>query len=231
MQNNQLIIVTCTYNRPGRLNLIHHLFNLILNTDNANDILWIVIDDNDIFDPSLKNIFEDYSNIICLNVGPTKDKGHAQRNLAYEYIVSNNINGIVYNADDDNYYTKEIFNEIRKIKKIGIMPVGNIKDINSPHIEKPIIQDNKITSWNSPWKDRKYPVDMAGFAFHSSLLSNLEKPYWFHNGLGGESEFISRICQSPDELEILCDNCSKCYAFHNQLYEKFDYLNEKCVEK
>jgi hypothetical protein len=206
----KLIIITITYNRPKRIEMISHLKSIL---DDRNDVTWIVVEDDCSLNNQLKSILPRYSKYLC--IGPTKDKGHVQRNLALEYIVKNKLSGIIYNADDDNRYKPELFDEILKTKNFSILPVGNLGPNN---IEKPIISsNNKIIDWDANWKERKYPVDMAGFAFHSDNLKRLKKPYWQFNGLGGETEFIEKCIQSSEELELLCDNCTKVMVWHNGL--------------
>ena len=104
--------------------------------------------------------------------------------------------------------------EIRKVKQVAVLPVGNL----GPNgIERPIVVDGKIVAWDCGWSSRQYPVDMAGFAFHSDLLRNIEKPFWnVSGGRGGENEFLQRIVPENYELEVLCDNATKCFVWHNE---------------
>lgn len=208
--NTYLNIITCTYPRLGRINYLKHLKSLL---DNQNKIRWIVVDDNDIIDQELIDFLPNYA--IHLYCGPTRDKGHAQRNMALEYIHDNNLDGIIYNADDDNKFDNKIFDELRKTNHIGILPVGNFPTPKGGS-ERPIIINGKFKSWNSFWH-RKFPVDMAGFAFNATLLRNLKKPYWKHKGVGGESEFLSKIASSEKDLQFLCNNCNDTYVWHNEL--------------
>ena len=210
INNIYLNIITCTYPRPGRINYLNHLKSLL---DNEKNIRWIVIDDNDHLDQELSDFLPNYS--IHLYCGPTRDKGHAQRNMGLEYINDNNLDGIIYNADDDNKFDVKIFDELRKTTHISILPVGNFPTPRGGS-ERPIIINGKFKSWNSFWH-RKFPVDMAGFAFNSKLLKKLNKPYWKHKGVGGESEFLSKIAQSEKDLQFLCNDCNDTYVWHNEL--------------
>jgi len=213
INNKYLNIITCTYPRKYRIKYLSHLKRLLSAQKN---IRWFVIDDNDREDKTLKKFLPDFA--IYKHIGPTKDKGHAQRNLALEYIYDNRLSGIIYNADDDNKYDFRIFNEIKKTKRFSMFPVG--EDLFGPlgGPEGPIInKKNKFVQWNSSWDHRKYCIDMAGFAFDATLLHNIKKPFWSHVGLGGESEFIDKIISSVEEIEFLCDRCKTTYAFHNAL--------------
>lgn len=212
--NKYLNIITATYPRPYRLHYLNHLKTLLCFQDH---IRWFVIDDNYNIDKELQNFLPNFA--IYKNIGPSKDKGHMQRNLALEYIYDNKLDGIIYNADDDNRYDIRIFEEIRKTKHFSMFPVGgDIKGVETKS-ERPIVdtKTKKFIKWDSVWGDRKYPMDMGGFAFNSILLQKLQKPLWRHEGIGGESEFIDKIIDSVDDIEFLCNDCTQTWVFHNAL--------------
>jgi hypothetical protein len=174
------------------------------------NVLWIVVEDSPNTDQEVLEVLPE--NSIYLSCGPTKDKGHAQRNLALEYIKSHNLRGIIYNLDDDNKYDIRLFNELRKVKNVAFFPVGNL----GPHgVERPVVENGKFVRWEANWTWRKYCVDMGGFAFHSDLLKNIESPIWHYKGAGGENEFLQKILKSIDDVEFLCDNCKDVYVWHN----------------
>lgn len=216
---SHLILITCTYNHVNRLSYFKYLINNII--QNISNYTWIIVEDGSEIDISLnKLLIESGVNYQYLYYGPTKSGGNAQRNFALEYIHDTGLRGIIYNMDDDNLYKLPLFDELRKVKKIAIFPVGGWgRPLSDP--EKPILDNNyKFIGWNSAWQ-RKYATDMAGFAFSSSLLDSLSKPFWtFQNHGGGETEFIDRLIHNINDIEFnLCDNCSKCYVYHNQLRE------------
>lgn len=214
----KLILVTPTYNNPKRMFFINECIKVF---NKVEDLIWILCEDNNTIDNEVNEILSKSEiNYKYLAVGPTKDKGNEQRNFCYEYIVNNNINGIIYNADDDNEYDIKIFDEIKKTKNISIFPVGNL----GPNgIEQPVIEDGKILYWDAGWTSRRFPVDMGGFAFNSKYLykkNSENKKLWDFCGIGGESEFINYITNNDEELEFLCDNCNLCYVKHNELHKK-----------
>jgi beta-1,3-glucuronyltransferase len=206
----ELLIVTPTYARPDRLAYINRcidIFRLI------HDLRWIVIEDGLAPCPDLLSLLvSSQIPFHYLATGPSRDKGNLQRALAMQFVFDNKLEGIVYNADDDNLYEESLFCELRKIQFIGIFPVGNL----GPHgIEGPVVRNKRIVSWDCGWPERRYPVDMAGFAFHSSLLDCIPPPFWNHRGIGGESEFIERLISDSSEFETLCDDCTRCFVWHN----------------
>ena len=140
---DNIIFVTPTYKNHKRVFFISECIKVFSNIQN---LIWILCEDANSIDIEINEILSK-SGITYkyLSFGPTKDKGNEQRNFCYEYIVNNNINGIIYNADDDNEYDIKLFDEIKKTKNISIFPVGNL----GPNgIERPIIQNGKINKWN-----------------------------------------------------------------------------------
>lgn len=203
-----LLLITCTYNRPIRLNLIKNLSIMI---GKLKDVKWIIIEDDYEIDEEVRKVLPD--NAIYLPFGPTRSGGNAQRNYALEYIKKMGYQGIIYNMDDDNKYDIRIFDEIRKTKNVAFLPVGNLGPNN---IERPIVYNGKFIRWDANWRSRKYCVDMAGYAFNSNLLKKLNSPLWsyFRHG-GGEDEFLQKILNDINDAEFLCDNCTKVYVWHN----------------
>lgn len=216
---DKIILVTPTYNNFKRLSFIKECIKIF--SQNSN-LFWILCEDNNEINIDVENLLKNSGmNYAYIAYGPTRDKGNEQRNKCYEYIVNNKLEGIVYNADDDNEYQLELFNEIRKTKNVSIFPVGNLGPSN---IERPIVINGKVVKWDAGWLERKYPVDMGGFAFNSKFLyekQNKNLKLWDFAGLGGESEFLCSIINDTFPIEFLCDNCRVCYVWHNELHKKF----------
>ncbi|MDD5070157.1 MAG: glycosyltransferase family 43 protein [Candidatus Omnitrophica bacterium] len=207
----KIIVITCTYERPLRSKFIKRCIECF---QKVPELFWIVVEDAASPAIKIKELLEASGiKFEYLSIGPTADKGNSQKNLAIEYIRKKKLKGIVYIADDDNVYAKKLFQELRKVKRIAIFPVGN-KGPN--RIERPIVRDRKIVGWDAAWLERKFPVDMGGFAFNSEAIQGLDDQVWFWNVYGGETEFLEKFVKSKNELELLCDMCKKCYVWHNQ---------------
>ena len=92
----------------------------------------------------------------------------ASRRAGLTWILDNHdpgMKGIVYFADDDNTYDLEIFEQMRKTKKVSVFPVGFVGHKGSPGITSPIVKDGKVIGFSDDWfASRAFPVDMAGFA-------------------------------------------------------------------
>jgi hypothetical protein len=174
---------------------------------------WIVVEDGAELDREVSTLLAGL-NAIYLNIGPTRDKGNIQRNLAYETIRDRHIDGIVYNMDDDNLVYEPMCGELRKASFFAVFPVGNL---GPDGIERPVVMHGKIAGWRAGWAERKFPVDMGGFAFASHILFDLPSPVWSHVGIGGESEFIDRFVGSNDDLDVsLCHYSKMCLVYHNE---------------
>jgi hypothetical protein len=148
-----------------------------------------------------------------LHFGPTRCWGNAQREHALQCIKRNRIQGIVYLADDDNYYDSRIFAEIRQTSGVSVFPVGHL----GPNgIERPVVQNGRIVGWDAAWPERKFPVDMAGFAFDAALLDDVSGTIFDYGARGGETELLEKLISSDEELMPLCNDCSLCYVWHDQ---------------
>lgn|GEM_PF-2682767 len=233
----RIIAVTPTYPYANREKYFRRCVKTFRKVKN---FLWIIVEDGSSVDPKIKELL-DVSKIEYLYdcYGPTRDWGTSQRNYAFSLIRKEKLQGIVYVPDDDNFYNQRLFKEIRKTKKVSVFPVGHL----GPNlIERPIIKNKRIVDWDAYWKERKFPLDWAGFAFSSELLINhtgeflkgfnwtqavkdnivdpnmseSKRHAFLRAHKDGETEFLQNINISVDELEPLCNNCAKCYAWHNQ---------------
>jgi len=152
-------------------------------------------------------------------------RGVEQRNYAMD-LVQNRVGiapGIVYFGDDDNVYDVRLFNELRKIKRIGVLPVGYR---GGGHYERCIVNPDTGMVDSIVEKiptRRKYPVDMAGLAYHSSLLwsssskNGDNRPATFsHDWSNGQQEtrFLQQLVDSVQELEPLAYNCTHFFVWH-----------------
>lgn len=106
----------------------------------------------------------------------TSERGWYQRDMALNFIrenahdITNGNKGVVYFADDDNSYDTRLFNDyIRKVKKAGVWAVGLVGGVP---IEAPKVQNGKVVGWLVNWNaDRKFAIDMAGFAVSLNLIT------------------------------------------------------------
>ncbi|XP_049825320.1 galactosylgalactosylxylosylprotein 3-beta-glucuronosyltransferase 2 isoform X2 [Aethina tumida] len=147
-----------------------------------------------------------------------KHRGIEQRNAGLEWLrntLTTNDKGIVYFMDDDNTYNVKVFEEMSKINKVGVWPVGLVGGLNA---EAPVVENGKVVAYKSGWKvDRPFAIDMAGFAINLNLIltkTEAKFRYDVEKGLQ-ESVFLSYFT-TKDELEPLADNCTKVYVWHTR---------------
>lgn len=210
-EHQHIIFITATWNRPGRVHYLRRVGNILTAVDG---LTWLVVEDDSATHADVAAYLNDtgirHRYWAC---GPTNDKGNAQRNAAFEYIVDQRLNGVVYNGDDDNQYYLPLFEELRSVRGIGILAVANL---GPQGVERPIVVADKIVGWQAGWTERVFPVDMGGFAFNSDLLTGRSRPLWEHIGVGGESEFLIKIGAKVKDLELLGSGCAACYVWHNE---------------
>ena len=111
-------------------------------------------------------------------------KGVSNRNKGLHWILKHGVdNAVVYFADDDNTYDLRLFHEVRqflfvnilpdhtcvnifqlrKTKTVSMLPVGLVS--GSP-VSTPIVENGVYAGFYVGWDGkRKFPLDMAGFAF------------------------------------------------------------------
>lgn len=110
----------------------------------------------------------------------------------------------------------------------------------------------RITGWHTDMPLFKFPVNWNGFSFNTLQLADralfqVGRQAFFlclrccisisgqvgqcvleHGGQhGGESDFISRLCDSWDCLRVLCDNCR--IAWYRQALAPTDLLWPGCA--
>ncbi len=113
-----------------------------------------------------------------------------------------NVNAVVYFADDDNSYDLRLFTEyVRHVKRIGIWAVafsGNTM------VEMPEVQNGTIIAWNTSFAPKRtFATDMAGFAVNLKVLLK-EKDAKFHEKCKSsnfESCFLSQLQIKKEDME------------------------------
>lgn len=197
---------------------------------------WIVIEDTEEKTKLVANLLKE-SNLkyTHLNVKTQKSKhlsasGVEQRNAALDWLrdylkTAEDKRGVVYFMDDDNTYALKVFEEMRKVKKVGIWPVGIVGGMR---VEMPIVRDGKVKEFNAWWKPfRPFPIDMAGFAINATMfLDHPDAKFSRKVQSGFQESEILKYFTTTEELEPLADNCTKVYVWHTRT-QKPSILNPK----
>eukprot|EP01089_Gocevia_fonbrunei_P002946 TRINITY_DN12806_c0_g1_i1.p1 TRINITY_DN12806_c0_g1~~TRINITY_DN12806_c0_g1_i1.p1 ORF type:complete len:190 (+),score=30.02 TRINITY_DN12806_c0_g1_i1:330-899(+) len=150
-------------------------------------------------------------------------RGSDQRNEAFRWIRENlNVermnNSIIYCGDDDNRYDHRLFDVLRTVNRVGVLPVGLVGPTGlgseGPIVLKEMLpsgkENLKVVGWRSGWPGtpvRKFQIDMAGFAFCAAeLFINPDLIFNCTNPGFAEETFLNLFVNSLEELEVLTEN-------------------------
>lgn len=175
--SSQLILTIAlqTYQRLSRFpHLVKHeaLFAM-----SRADITWILVEDGDATDRAVAQLLAQSRLSTRYFASPSLSKaGHRgiiQRNLALQHIQEARLNGVIYFLDDDNLARSTLLDELQHLPRdaFTIFPVGNTGYFG---FEGPLLSADatQIEYWSCDYCSRRWNVDMAGFALHSSLLQH-----------------------------------------------------------
>jgi len=233
-----IYFVSPTYKRTSQmvdLNRLQQTLKLA-SIMNHERIYWIIVEDSPWCTKRVRDLLEssglDYAHdavltpkgVPVLTSKGAKGAGHrgvAQRNLALRIISSIGAEGVVYFGDDDNAYNTQLFSELPYTRKVGILPVG-FAALHTYERCEVSPATGRVIRFISGWEDnRKYPIDMGGFAFSTALL-HMYKPTFRNSSYAGhlETNFIELLVSGYDELTPLAANCTKVLVWHVKTYIK-----------
>lgn len=222
-----LYIVTPTFARREQVAELTRLAQTLLHVRN---IIWFVIEDATVCSPMVSQFLVRHQMPYIHMVAPLpevfigegqKPRGVSQRNAAIQWIMTHSDfpEGVLYFADDDNTYDLRLFDEIRKTKKISMFPVGLVA--GKAH-SSPVVKDGRVVGFSDPWMaNRKFPMDMAGFAVNIRMLkydpNKVAMP--FING-HQEDRFLKGLDFTWEDIEVLAEGCTKVWVWHTTTVEK-----------
>uniref|UniRef100_A0A7E4UXK8 Galactosylgalactosylxylosylprotein 3-beta-glucuronosyltransferase n=1 Tax=Panagrellus redivivus TaxID=6233 RepID=A0A7E4UXK8_PANRE len=205
-QDPTIIIITPTHKRPERLADMTRFAQTLMHVKN---IHWIVIEDAnhtvDAVDRLLQRTNIPYVYFFTTTKPGFPKRGWTHRNMGLEYVRKHyadyNKEAVVYFADDDNSYDIRLFDRyVRKVKTIGVWPVGLV---GGAIVEAPHVENGTITKWDVIYApSRKFAVDMAGFAVN--LRNILATNASFNEGCtksAPESCFLSQFGLDKSKVE------------------------------
>lgn len=215
--------ITPTYSRLAQKADLTRLSQTLMLVKNFH---WIIIEDSETKTKLVENLLKESGlKYTHLNVKTHKAKhstasGVEQRNAALDWLKGhlNQIEdkkGVVYFMDDDNTYSLKVFDEMRKIKRVGVWPVGIVGGMR---VEMPLVTDGKISGFNAVWKPfRPFPIDMAGFAINSTLFLDYPEAKFSRKVQSGfqESEIL-KYFTTKEAMEPLAEFCTKVYVWHTR---------------
>ena len=234
-----LYLITPTYTRLTQKADLTRLSHTLMHLQN---ILWILVEDRSSQSELVSNLLSrsgikhvhlstETPDVFRLQPGQRKyvqHRGVEQRNLALDWLRARPSlpTGVVYFMDDDNTYDLELFLHMRKVKKVGIWPVG-LSGGND--YEGPICKDGRVTGWYTIWDAKRvFPMDMSGFAIHLQQLINFPDVSWNRRSKVGnlESDLLIELGVEREDLEPIDDTCNRVLVWHTQTV-KFEYLKNR----
>ena len=225
-----IFLVTATFHRAEQKSELTRMCNTLLLVPNCH---WIVIEDaqrkTDLVTNLLAKCGVKYTH---LNVPTPPDEGdvfggRAQRNLGLQWIRGNanlpTANAVVYIADDDNSYSPQLFDVMRDTERVSVWPVGLAGGlmVEKPEVKKdPKSGQPKVVGWDVTYApERKFALDMAGFAINLNLF--LSRPKANFDGFEGnvkkgheETYFLDYLVSDLTELEPKL--CNEVRVWHTQ---------------
>nr|XP_055063826.1 galactosylgalactosylxylosylprotein 3-beta-glucuronosyltransferase 1 isoform X1 [Misgurnus anguillicaudatus] len=228
-----LYVITPTYSRPVQKAELTRLSNTLLHVPNLH---WLVVEDSAQKTALVSNLLGFSGlNYTHLNIetirnvkvrrstkGSRIPRGTEQRNLALRWLrttISPNSGhkGVVYFADDDNTYSLELFEEMRKTRKVSVWPVAFVGGLR---YESPKVNSlGKVVGWKTVFDPlRPFAIDMAGFSVNLQLILDTPHAYFKLQGVKGgyqESSLLKDLVTLSD-LEPRADNCTKVMVWHTR---------------
>ncbi|GFQ01987.1 tocopherol cyclase chloroplastic [Phtheirospermum japonicum] len=221
-----LIIVTPTHARTFQA---YYLSRLALTLRLVpHPLLWIVVEMNgqsvEIAE-LLRNTGVMYRHLVCISKNSStgiRDKSVMLRNVAITHIETHRLDGIVYFADDDTIYSTEIFEEMRKISRIGTWTVAKLDESKGKiFLEGPVCNGSQVMGWHVAGmakRYRRFHADMSGFAFNSTVIWDTKR--WHRPTIEPirqletvkedmqASAFIEQVVEDESQMECLSMNTS-----------------------
>merc|ERR1719350_2123543 len=131
--------------------------------------------------------------------------------------MANKVEGVVYFGDDDNTYDIRLFKEMAQTKQVSMFPVGFI---GAQGISSPLVVQGKVVGFSDDWfAQRKFPVDMAGFAVSLPFLKtrNAKAHQAMPYKAGYEEDmFLQNLSIQLEDIEPLAAGCTEVLVWHTK---------------
>lgn len=216
-----IYVVTPTYRRSEQIPELTRMAQTLLNVPAVH---WIVVEDSSTLSPVIARLLQRYG-IPHTHLKAqmpekykklkTKPRGVSNRNAALQWVRQNRKSGVLYFADDDNTYDIRLFEEMRYTKKVSMWPVGLVTSVglSSPVVNK----DGVVVDFYDGWMaNRKFPVDMAGFAVSVQLLLDKSDAYMPFVPGHEEDGFLKKLEITNADIEAKADHCTQILVWHTQ---------------
>ncbi|PIN23025.1 1,4-beta-D-xylan synthase [Handroanthus impetiginosus] len=227
-----LIIVTPTYARPLQayyLSRLAHTLKLV-----PHPLLWIVVEMNSQSMETaelLRNSGVMYRHLVgsIKNSTEITDRSVLLRNVALSHIETHRLDGIVYFADDDKIYSTGLFDQMRKISRIGTWTVAKLVESKDKiFVEGPVCNNSQVIGWHvvdMVKRFRRFHAEMSGFAFNSTIIWDPKR--WHQPTIEPirqletvkedlqASTFIEQVVEDESQMECFSMDSSGIMVWHH----------------
>ncbi|KAL7159344.1 hypothetical protein ABFS83_01G021100 [Erythranthe nasuta] len=226
-----LIIVTPSHARPIQAYYLNRLAHTLKRVPHP--VLWIVVEMNYQSVETaelLRNTGLMYRHLVCSRTNSTEitDNSANLRNVALSHIEAHRLDGIVYFADDDNIYSTGVFEQMRKISRIGIWVVAKlVENEGDVFFDGPICNSSRVIGWHVAdvaKRSRRFHAEMSGFAFNSTIIWDPKR--WHRPTIEPirqietvkevvqASTFIEQIVEDESQMECFPTSSSRIMVWH-----------------
>ncbi|XP_055902031.1 galactosylgalactosylxylosylprotein 3-beta-glucuronosyltransferase S isoform X1 [Eupeodes corollae] len=216
-----IYFITPTYPRREQIPELTRLAHTLMHVPK---IHWIVADDFAECNIFLGYLFNKFGIPFTHISSPMPDiyrsltpnpRGVANRRAALNWLrQQKQTSGVLYFGDDDNTFDLKLFSEIRDTKKVSMFPVGLIGMFS---VSTPVVQKGKVIGFFDSWPgNRRWPVDMAGFAVNLEHFANHPNATMPYKAGYEEDSFLRSISLSLKDIEPKANNCTEILVWHTQ---------------
>ena len=218
-------LITPTYSRREQ---VAELTRLGQTLKLAGNIHWVVAEDSDHCSPLVSSILTRLNISYTHLVSPQPEmyraaklkynpRGVSSRRAGLHWVLNNSWDGVLYFGDDDNTYDIRLFEQMSTTRRVSMFPVGLI---GYQGVSSPIVREGEVKGFSDAWfAQRKFPVDMAGFAINIKFLksrnpsADTAMPY----KAGYEEDmFLQSLNLSLSEIEPLARDCTEVLVWHTK---------------
>ncbi|XP_047488307.1 galactosylgalactosylxylosylprotein 3-beta-glucuronosyltransferase S-like [Penaeus chinensis] len=208
-----IYVVTGTYQRTNQMPEMTQLAQTLMLVPNVH---WIVAEDTRVHNKWIMEYLRFTGIPFTYLKTPTPRKflklgtvpiGASNSRAAIAWIRKNAKTGVVYFAHETNIYDYRLFEEIRSTRGVSLFPVGFATRLQ---LSTPVVKKGRFSGWYDDLAtERKFPVEMAGFAFSVELLqqrprANVDWSYDFQ-----EESLLKGLGIPPERMELKAERCNK----------------------
>lgn len=188
-------------------------------------MLWLVVEDAAEQDSAVRDLLEatgiDYRYLAVQTPTDATHRGVAQRNGALEWILREQLAGVVYFADDDNAYRAALWSHLARmpLDSFTVFPVGNMGYFGweGPILAEAAEGKARIEQWSCDFCPRRWNVDMSGFAFGTETLRRRPDLRFDPASVTGylETDFLAQVERTNATLVCIPDLVGSVHVWHN----------------